>query len=62
MIWSQMTASLTALAASTSDEVLVDGHEAVIYTKTCFVFQVNRLDRSASRLNRICAYSSFLVL
>ena len=34
------------------------GYVAVTYRKTCFVFQVKRSERSRSRSNLTCAYSS----
>lgn len=52
MMESQITAELVTLRAP--------GHSAVTYTKTCFVFQWKRLERSASREKRMIAYSSFL--
>jgi hypothetical protein len=56
MIESQITALFVALVV-----LALSGHSAVTYTKTCFVFQVKSELRSASRLNLMMAYSSFLV-
>lgn len=60
MMLSQMTAWFVALPPLTLSVFLLSGHSAVMYTNTCLVFHVNRLDRSASRLNLMMAYSSFL--
>lgn len=60
IIESQITASLT-ISPFPSLASVEFGHEADTYTKTCFVFQVKRDERSADREKRIMAYSSFLV-
>ena len=56
MMLSQMTALFVAFV-----ELEESGHSAVTYTNSCFVFHVKRELRSASRLNLMMAYSSFLV-
>lgn len=63
MMLSQITAWFVAFFPPwplVSSDPRPSGHSAVTYTNTCLVFHVNRLDRSASRLNLMMAYSSFL--
>lgn len=58
MIVSQITASLVHTVLFGDD---ASGHDADTQTKTCFVFQLNREEKSAEREKRMEAYSSFLV-
>lgn len=58
MMLSQITAWLVAFCPDPDPPA--DGHSAVTYTNSCFVFQVKSVERSASSENLMIAYSSFL--
>lgn len=60
--WDSDSMIRSQITASEGGELgVLDGYSAATQTKSCFVFQVKREVKSASRSNFMMAYSSRLV-